>query len=223
MHYPLTELKQETNMVTMSEGQTKEIQEVTINTKVQSNTQLTVKRLSSPAKSCSSVASVCRICHEAETPETLISPCECSGTMALVHVSCLERWLSTSNTDYCELCKFNFRTHRGPRPITQWLCSRNMPAGPNGFYGDVLCLLILTPLCFVSVYLCSVGAYVYIQKGQWEGVGLAFISICVLLTYFLWSYITVRAWRGSNQIIQLVNNRVAPTVRVPVSHHLEVL
>ena len=51
---------------------------------------------------------VCRICLSNESEENLTSWCNCSGTMGLMHKSCLERWLLESNSNECEICKFNY-------------------------------------------------------------------------------------------------------------------
>ncbi|KAL1486637.1 hypothetical protein MTO96_046863, partial [Rhipicephalus appendiculatus] len=53
---------------------------------------------------------MCRICHEGDQTESLMSLCKCSGTMGLLHVSCLEHWLNVQNVDYCELCHHRFPT-----------------------------------------------------------------------------------------------------------------
>ena len=66
----------------------------------------------------------CRIClsEESTTENPLITPCTCSGSMGLVHLECLQRWLSSkiatrdhnNSTSYswktleCELCKFQY-------------------------------------------------------------------------------------------------------------------
>uniref|UniRef100_A0A8C5XAA2 RING-type E3 ubiquitin transferase n=1 Tax=Malurus cyaneus samueli TaxID=2593467 RepID=A0A8C5XAA2_9PASS len=55
---------------------------------------------------------ICRICHEGSSHEELLSPCECTGTLGTIHRSCLEHWLSSSNTSYCELCHFRFAVER---------------------------------------------------------------------------------------------------------------
>ena len=63
----------------------------------------------------------CRICHEGDFMESLLSPCSCSGSVSqlmicqdkvsfphqvgVVHRSCLEKWLSSSQYDTCELCR----------------------------------------------------------------------------------------------------------------------
>lgn len=39
----------------------------------------------------------------------------CRGTVALVHVECLERWLTESGRTRCELCGYRYATKRVPR------------------------------------------------------------------------------------------------------------
>uniref|UniRef100_A0A1B6C0Y9 RING-CH-type domain-containing protein n=1 Tax=Clastoptera arizonana TaxID=38151 RepID=A0A1B6C0Y9_9HEMI len=155
---------------------------------------------------------VCRICHEGDCVEQLISPCDCMGSMSYVHICCLEKWLSTSNTDRCEVCKYQFKTRRTFRPMIEWLCSGRSLDGPRGFCGDALCLLLLTPICLTSVYLCGMGSMAYLHLGAWEGVGLAFLSLIVFITFFLWGVATIRFhwlslqhWRVSNQLVSLVD------------------
>ncbi|NXX74089.1 MARH3 ligase, partial [Urocolius indicus] len=62
---------------------------------------------------------ICRICHEGSSQEDLLSPCECTGTLGTIHRSCLEHWLSSSNTSYCELCHFRFAVERKPKPLVE--------------------------------------------------------------------------------------------------------
>ena len=74
-----------------------------------------------PSFSCSPFNDrpMCRICHEGSSQEDLLSPCECTGTLGTIHRSCLEHWLSSSNTSYCELCHFRFAVERKPRPLVE--------------------------------------------------------------------------------------------------------
>lgn len=62
---------------------------------------------------------ICRICHcNPETlPElgSLLSLCNCRGTVALVHMTCLERWLAESDSSSCELCRFQYNVERIPK------------------------------------------------------------------------------------------------------------
>lgn len=47
---------------------------------------------------------MCKFCWETGDPETLLSPCACTGTMKYVHDSCLRMWINTSNNDMCDIC-----------------------------------------------------------------------------------------------------------------------
>ncbi len=50
--------------------------------------------------------SVCKFCLEQS--DTLVSICDCKGSMEFVHVSCMNKWLVTSKTHNCPICKFEF-------------------------------------------------------------------------------------------------------------------
>lgn len=72
--------------------------------------------------SCDSLCSeelFCRICHEGRASGELLSPCECSGSLAMVHQACLERWLTASNSNHCELCHHQFALEHLPKPLTE--------------------------------------------------------------------------------------------------------
>lgn len=213
IHYP-----PDSKSKTKKQKETKETDSTAINipsplSKLQNVSSLNDSlRVMSPNKSFSSISPVCRICHEDDSTEKLISPCECIGTLAMVHTNCLEKWLSTSNTDRCEICKYAFKTRRKYRPTLEWFFTHQQMHGPHGFFGDVLCLLLLTPLCLISVYLCGMGALTYFQHGIFEGAGLAALCLFLFATYVLWCMVTVRfhlrtldTWRSNNQMIQLVD------------------
>jgi hypothetical protein len=57
---------------------------------------------------------MCRLCYSTSEPqeEPLLSPCNCKGSMKLVHVSCLEESLTHTGRDYCDLCGFQFIVRR---------------------------------------------------------------------------------------------------------------
>ncbi|OXU20448.1 hypothetical protein TSAR_014418 [Trichomalopsis sarcophagae] len=167
------------------------------------------------SKSSGSTSSLgCRICYEDGTSEELIEPCECSGTLGLIHASCLERWLSTWNTDRCEICKYGFAVERRNKPLPQsfwqWWRTRGV-YGPQGVTGDAICLVVLTPLCFATTYLCGVGVTAYSRLGFWEGTGLAVLCCMLVATYFLWFFVTIRfhykswrQWCKRNQDVKLL-------------------
>ncbi len=68
----------------------------------------------------SSQVAFCRICHDGAREERLVSPCKCSGSVALVHKSCMEKWLQINQATKqpeCELCRFAFQVELTPQPV----------------------------------------------------------------------------------------------------------
>ena len=123
-------------------------------------------RGSTSSQNCSKNSSVlfCRICHEGESSgERLISPCRCSGSVGLIHRSCIEKWLSTINHDTCELCKQKYIISRHPRPFSSWLCEPAVGDDQRNLVGDGVCFLLLTPLAGISAFLCASGAAFYFE------------------------------------------------------------
>ncbi|XP_013780594.1 E3 ubiquitin-protein ligase MARCH8-like [Limulus polyphemus] len=76
---------------------------------------------SSLSVSDSSDRDICRICHcEGDVNMPLIAPCPCSGSLRFVHQDCLQRWIKSSNTRCCELCKFEFIMETKVKPFRKW-------------------------------------------------------------------------------------------------------
>ncbi|EEB13582.1 membrane-associated RING finger protein, putative [Pediculus humanus corporis] len=153
----------------------------------------------------------CRICHEDGIKEELISPCACAGSVGLAHAKCIEQWLSSSNTTNCEICKYQYNISIKSKSFLQWLKNKNPLNGPSGFYGDVFCFVLLTPLCIGSVYLCAVGAHAYIKHGLWEGTGLAMLCCFLTAVYILWCFVAFRfhwkrfrSWQATNKTVRLL-------------------
>ena len=61
-------------------------------------------------------APTCRICYAGAEAGRLFSPCLCSGTMAHVHVSCLNEWRKQSGNPRslytCDACGYSYRLQR---------------------------------------------------------------------------------------------------------------
>lgn len=58
----------------------------------------------------------CRIClDDQEAPgDEFCSPCDCRGTQAFVHRSCLRQWCQVSKTGNCEVCCAPMKLPSGP-------------------------------------------------------------------------------------------------------------
>jgi len=69
-----------------------------------------------PSEDSSMELPVCRICYSGAEAGRLFSPCHCSGTMAYVHVKCLNQWRCASSNPRsfftCDQCGYSYRTRR---------------------------------------------------------------------------------------------------------------
>ncbi|KAL1491890.1 hypothetical protein ABEB36_012413 [Hypothenemus hampei] len=151
-----------------------------------------------------SVASVhCRICYDNEKNEDLIAPCHCKGTVAFVHRSCLENWLSESGTTTCELCHHFFQTERTPKYTSAqsiWYWLRNGPRYPGtGIRGDIIACTVITPLAIVVTYVCLYSSEYYSQQkfsqvpaAKWTSVSLLLMIAIMLIGYYLWVRSVIR-------------------------------
>merc|ERR1711874_391708 len=167
----------------------------------------------------------CRICHCGEGEgERLISPCHCSGSVGLVHRSCIEKWLSSVNKDTCELCQQKYRVSRHSRPFSSWLLTPAVGDDQRNLMGDTVCFLLLTPLTTISAYLCASGASYYFQQiKKSEAVGLLALASMLIFIYLIWLLLTIRyhfqvwfKWRINNQDIRLVDSFLSSN-NIPVS------
>ncbi|XP_055603312.1 uncharacterized protein LOC129751681 [Uranotaenia lowii] len=76
---------------------------------------------SSSSQASQSSGDICRICHcESDPQNPLLTPCYCSGSLKFVHQTCLQQWLTASETNACELCKFPFIMHTKIKPFNEW-------------------------------------------------------------------------------------------------------
>ena len=75
---------------------------------------------SASSQASQSSGDICRICHcESDPQNPLLTPCYCSGSLKYVHQACLQQWLTASETNSCELCKFPFIMHTKIKPFNE--------------------------------------------------------------------------------------------------------
>ncbi|KAM9820190.1 E3 ubiquitin-protein ligase MARCHF3-like [Neosynchiropus ocellatus] len=163
---------------------------------------------------------MCRICHEDDLHEELLTPCQCLGSLATVHRTCLEHWLSSSGTSLCELCQHQFTVKKQQRPLLEWLQSSSAGQEKHTLFGDLLCFLVITPLATVTSWLCLRGAIDHYYFSSWlESVGLILLTIALFAIYIFWNLVSLRyhyrlykEWQQSNPMVVVLlpsNNRSA--------------
>ncbi|XP_036400345.1 E3 ubiquitin-protein ligase MARCHF3 [Megalops cyprinoides] len=165
---------------------------------------------STPSRNSLCEESFCRICHEGGGLEDLLSPCECAGTLAMVHRSCLEHWLTASNTSRCELCHFQFALERLPKPLTEWLDTPSTQHQRRTLCGDAICFLFITPLACLSGWLCVQGAMDLYYSNSMEAIGLIVLTLALFAIYLFWTIVSLRyhihlfeTWKSTNQRVRL--------------------
>ncbi|CAN9506847.1 unnamed protein product [Ophioblennius macclurei] len=153
---------------------------------------------------------ICRICHEGPATGELLSPCECSGSLAMVHRGCLEHWLTASNSGHCELCHHQFALERLPKPLTEWWWSPSMQQQRRTLCGDAACFLFITPLASLSGWLCIQGAMDLYYTNGIEALGLLVLTLALITIYIFWTVVSVRyhmhlfrTWKKTDQKVRL--------------------
>ncbi|KAJ9575399.1 hypothetical protein L9F63_025649, partial [Diploptera punctata] len=104
----------------------------------------------------------CRICREAESKERLLSPCHCKGTMAFVHLSCLQRWLLEADSCSCELCGKQYVVIRTPRyGLLQSMYVWAKHHSSNSLWFDTIAFLAFMPFAILGTYTGIKSAEIY--------------------------------------------------------------
>ncbi|KAM8894721.1 uncharacterized protein AB9W97_011191 isoform 3-T3 [Spinachia spinachia] len=169
-------------------GEVQVIPEVGLN---RCSPQVTQLEADTPGEECTattdSEAPICRICHEDTSSGELLSPCECCGSLAMVHRACLEHWLTASNSSHCELCHHQFALERLPKPLTEWLCSPSVQQQRRTLWGDAVCFLFITPLAGLSGWLCVQGAMELYYTNGMEALGLLVLTLALFSIYVFWT------------------------------------
>ncbi|KAL6112706.1 uncharacterized protein ACO6RY_11153 [Pungitius sinensis] len=183
--------------------------------------EVTHSHTDTPGEECTATTDreepFCRICHEGPALGELLSPCECCGSLAMVHRSCLERWLTASNSSHCELCHHQFALERLPKPLTEWLCSPSVQQQRRTLWGDAVCFLFITPLAGLSGWLCVQGAMELYYTNGMEALGLLVLTLALFSIYVFWTLVSVRYHMNLFQTWKRTNKRVR--LRIPLLAH----
>merc|ERR1712212_387963 len=152
----------------------------------------------------------CRICHD---DGDLISPCHCTGSVGLIHVTCLERWLSTDGKSACEICKFDYQVVRRFKSFSEWIMHlKTNREGRRYVICDLLSCIVLTPLLIFAFIMCVSGYLYYTQDDDnvSESNSLLTLASLIFLIYGVWMYLLVshnyrefNLWRNQNQEVKL--------------------
>ncbi|XP_077564791.1 E3 ubiquitin-protein ligase MARCHF2-like [Haemaphysalis longicornis] len=162
---------------------------------------------------------MCRICFRGARAGSLLTPCNCRGTIGFVHKACLEEWLSRRNTDECNICSYKFQVERTAKSLWDWLSDPNTQANRWYILIDMSLSLFGAVMLLVSAWLSAVE----IISGISTVLGCAFIVVIVVVAGLICVadiYLMVRhhhqallQWRQNNWVVRLV----LPTSSAPES------
>ncbi|CCW63911.1 unnamed protein product [Phytomonas sp. EM1] len=153
----------------------------------------------------------CRICRDGEEDEALVAPCNCTGSVRWVHLSCLDHWRlesikrNISNYNTCEICKSPFKI-KVRRSILIWQsCKRIVYA---------IILIITCALCFMMIPLIShsifgeascVAEYhrvPYATMYQFDGIMLSLFVYIEIVLSVIFARLIVYSWFRSNPEVE---------------------
>ncbi|XP_022919204.1 E3 ubiquitin-protein ligase MARCHF3-like [Onthophagus taurus] len=157
---------------------------------------------SRPATATFSASSiVCRICQTHSADEILISPCNCKGTLAYVHLPCLERWLNQVSRTYCELCMFRYNSIQTQRyglceSLRIWI---RHPRNRNHVQSDCVIAALLTTVTIGLIAVCIMGMQYFVLEAKKLGInqiwtkGFVSVFLCIiLLGYVITLYLMIK-------------------------------
>lgn len=152
---------------------------------------------------------VCRICQTNTVQEPLISPCNCKGTLAHVHLTCLERWLNETSRNYCELCMFRFNAIQTPR-YTFWQSVRmwvKHPRNRSHVQSDMLISVLLTIVTAGLITVCLLGMQYFVLEGSKLGISQSWTrsAISMFLTVIVMGYLITLYLVIKDQVVPWYN------------------
>ncbi|XP_077564274.1 E3 ubiquitin-protein ligase MARCHF3-like [Haemaphysalis longicornis] len=153
---------------------------------------------------------MCRICFRGARAGSLLTPCNCRGTIGFVHKACLEEWLSRRNTDECNICSYKFQVERTAKSFWEWLRDPNNHSNRCYILIDMFLSTFGAFMLLVSVWLLAgeiIRGLYSLQGCVLIGVIVALAGlICVADIYLMVNhhYRALLRWRQNNWVAHLV-------------------
>ena len=149
---------------------------------------------------------ICRICYcsAEESGVPLTNPCLCTGSIKFVDQACLRRWMGSSDSKSCELCKQIITVKYNLKPFSQW----TRPSFSRIECADLIDASKTFLLCVVTV---MYGYFMWWRRTEMESgidafmslVSLAVLSLSLRTMYLMWTEITilVEKWKVNNSYL----------------------
>ncbi|VVC25865.1 Zinc finger, RING-CH-type,Zinc finger, RING/FYVE/PHD-type [Cinara cedri] len=156
----------------------------------------------------------CRICYDDldERNECTISPCYCTGSLASVHISCLERWLSTSNSSSCDICNYTFKTIERPLTLTEWFRKKK---SCGDFGHRFVIMTFFSSIWTFFVFICVFKTVKYFSdttddNSLWNGLLMCVVTFAMSAMLWFWLVICSIMWKRTTTVIYLDKDYLWP-------------
>ena len=160
-------------------------------------------------------AGECRICGETASSRSnpLISPCACRGTIAKVHVQCLQRWIESRPDQHslqCETCGVSYRVVYERRLVYD--CKHLCCNATSCYHATdfVMLLVTLGCVCFMTIIIVPRLK----DQGESESsVIVIYVLSGLLLAFALFTLQKVwRRWHTASSVPTLIAEDYCPSV-----------
>ena len=148
----------------------------------------------------------CRICYETYEDDSnpLLSPCDCSGTMAYIHFQCLSKSIESNGEEICGICGQKWsgiQVMKKPKNFIEFL-------EENRILLFTMCpvIAILSGIAFLIAFIYSSIFHLKEEFLINYLIYFVFISSVNLIIYLMFIYFEYKEWRELNQKIIVVKN-----------------
>ncbi|XP_060857881.1 E3 ubiquitin-protein ligase MARCHF2-like isoform X1 [Metopolophium dirhodum] len=165
---------------------------------------------------------MCRICYDVfyfsfawgrtqlndDKKENTVSPCNCVGSHAHVHVTCLEQWLSVSKSSTCDICSYTFKTIERSLTIHEWLRERRTC---QGFCQQFTVMFFFVAIWGLVLIACGLKTIEYFldtndKNSVSNGFLMTIITFAMAAMLWFWLVIFSSIWKRMNMVIRLDKN-----------------
>ena len=149
---------------------------------------------------------ICKICHcgseESGTP--LITPCLCAGSIKFVHEECLIKWMKSSTSKTCELCKHKIATEL--KPFAKWE-RINVTYLECDYLSKACCLIIMAFLSAIVIRIWVKSWNKYAEDSLLFVVSTVFVTVIIIIMLMIVGFMCCdcigihKRWKAHNSVV----------------------
>ncbi|KAH9494383.1 E3 ubiquitin-protein ligase march8 [Bulinus truncatus] len=160
----------------------------------------------------------------------LISPCLCSGSLKFIHLTCLQKWIKSSDKKSCELCNYEYVMTTKTKAFKQWEKLEMTAAERRKIICSVTFHIIAITCVIWSLYVLIDRSTEEVHSGSLDWpfwtklivVAIGFTGGLVFMYVQCKMYIQLcLRWRQFNKIISVENAPEDPVLRAEAAARIK--